>query len=139
MYPVTTKRRPVPHHDIAVALLFDEAGRLLIQRRPKEAMLGGLWEFPGGKRERGEGLEDACRRELREELGVEIAIEGLFARVSHAYSHFRITLYAYRSRIVEGTPRSSSGLPMQWVDVRDLGRFAFPRANRRVLEHLASE
>ncbi|MEX0746542.1 MAG: A/G-specific adenine glycosylase [Rhodothermales bacterium] len=138
-YPVTTKRRAVPHYDIAVALLFDEGGRLLIQRRPEESMLGGLWEFPGGKRERGERLEETCRRELREELCVEISIDGLFARVSHAYSHFRITLYAYRARIVEGTPRSSRDLPVQWVDVCDLGRFAFPRANRRIIEHLASK
>ena len=136
-YPVTGKRRPVPHHDIAVALLFDEGGRVLVQRRPEESMLGGLWEFPGGKRERGESLEEACRRELREELSVEIVIDDLFARVSHAYSHFRITLYAYRARIVDGTPSSSGGLPMQWVDVRDLNRLAFPRANRRVIEQLS--
>ena len=135
-YPKSTKKPPVPHHDIAVGLLFNAAGEVLIQRRPEEAMLGGLWEFPGGKREPGEALDAACRRELREELGVEVGVEALVHRVPHAYSHFKITLHAFRCRLIAGEPTSADGLPLRWVAIDALADYAFPRANRRLIEHL---
>lgn len=136
-YPVKKKRKPVPHHDVAVGLLFDDAGRLLVQRRPDDAMLGGLWEFPGGKQEPGEALQETCRREFCEELGVEVEVGPLFDRLDHAYSHFKITMHAFRCRLVAGTPSSSNGQPVRWVTVGELGELAFPRANRHIIETLA--
>ena len=135
-YPVKKKKAPIPHYDIAVGLLFNEAGHLLIQRRPEDKMLGGLWEFPGGKREPGESLEATCRRELQEELAIEVAVEDLFEAVSHAYTHFKITMYAFRCRIQRGVPASSEGLPLRWIPLSDLQKYAFPRANRRILDAL---
>jgi A/G-specific adenine glycosylase len=134
-YPVTPESEPVPHHDIAVGLVFDD-DRLLIQRRPDEGLLGGLWEFPGGKQEEGETLETACRRELREELGIGVAIDDHFYTLSHAYSHFKITLHAFRCHVVDGPPEAREGQPFQWVDVGALDDYAFPRANRRLIEEL---
>ena len=138
-YPVTSKAKPVPHHTVVVAVVADGAGRLLIQRRPEDAMLGGLWEFPGGKHEPGESLEDACRREVREELDVGVEVGEPVARVEHAYSHFRITLHAFRCRLAEGEPVSASGEPVRWVRPEALDDYAFPRANRRVIEALQAE
>ena len=138
-YPVTSKAKPVPHHTVAVAVVADGAGRLLIQRRPEDAMLGGLWEFPGGKQEPGEDLAETCRREVREELGVEVEVGQAFARVGHAYSHFRITLHAFRCLLVDGEPVSASGEPVAWVAPERLDDYAFPRANRRVIEALQAE
>ena len=135
-YPVTPESTPIPHHDIAVGLVFDEAGRLLIQRRPDDAMLGGLWEFPGGKCEEGESPDAACRRELHEELGIRVETDGLFYTLKHAYSHFKITLHAYPCRIVGGTPTPEIDQPMQWVTVDELADYAFPRANRKLIEEL---
>ncbi len=135
-FPVKKKKAPIPHYDIATGLLFDDEGRLLIQRRPEDKMLGGLWEFPGGKREQGEPIEETCRRELREELGVEVEIEALFGKVGHAYTHFKITLYAFRCRLRAGTPASREGLPLRWVTIDELADYAFPRANRRLIEAL---
>lgn len=135
-YPVSQKRPPRPHYDIAVGLVFNERGELLIQRRPEEGLLGGLWEFPGGKQEPEETLEAACRRELREELGVEAEVEAPFHRLAHAYTHFKITLHAFRCRIRSGRPTSQTGLPLRWVPVGELDRYAFPRANRRLIERL---
>ncbi len=135
-FPVSAKKAPVPHHDVAVGLLRDDAGRLLIQRRPDDGLLGGLWEFPGGKRESGEALEQSCAREFAEELGLEITVGPLVARVEHAYSHFRITLYAFACRLTSGvlTPRLDQ--PVKWIEVEDLDAYAFPRANRKVLDAL---
>jgi A/G-specific adenine glycosylase len=138
-YPITTSRPPIPHYDIAVGVVFNDAGEILIQRRPEDAMLGGLWEFPGGKREPGESLEGACRRELREELQIEVAVERLICRISHAYSHFKITLYAYRCRLLSGIPITPEGTPLRWVTLDDLSGYAFPRANRRLIETLLAE
>ena len=136
-YPITPESEPVPHHDIAVGLVFDDAGdELLIQRRPDEGLLGGLWEFPGGKQEEAESLETACRRELKEELGIDVSIDDHFYTLSHAYSHFKITLHAFRCRVADGTPEAREGQPFQWVDVDALDDYAFPRANRRLIEEL---
>jgi A/G-specific adenine glycosylase len=136
-YPVSKKKKPVPHHDIAVGVISDDEGRVLITKRPEDAMLGGLWEFPGGKVEPGEPTDAACRREILEELKVEVEVGEPVARIDHAYSHFRITLHAFLCRIVAGTPEHFDAQPMRWVAVEDLGDFAFPRANRRLIEALA--
>lgn len=134
IYPRKTKKPPVPHYDVAVALLLD-GSRIMIQRRPEDSMLGGMWEFPGGKREPGESIEQTCLREVREETGLEVDIRERLCLVKHAYSHFRITLHAFLCEIT--VPAAGSDDHVQkWVDVAELDRIAFPRANRRVLEAL---
>lgn len=136
-YPVKSKKPPVPHYAIAVGLVFDDNGRLLIQQRPDDAMLGGLWEFPGGKQEPGEPLEETCRRELKEELQIDVAVDAPFYTLDHAYSHFTITMHAFVCHIEAGTPTPPDGVPMTWAAVDALADYAFPRANRRIIEALA--
>lgn len=138
-YPVVSKRAPVPHHTISVGLVMDQESRVLIQRRPEDAMLGGLWEFPGGKVEEGETPGEACARELEEELGITVEVGAPIARVDHAYSHFRITMHAFRCRLVSGEPQTETGEPLAWVSVDALDEYAFPRANRRVIDALIDE
>jgi A/G-specific adenine glycosylase len=121
---------------VAVGIVADEAGRLLIQQRPVDALLGGLWEFPGGKRVDDEPLAETCRRELREELGIEVAVGAPLPPVAHAYTHFRVTLHAFRCRITAGEPVAVNGQPVAWVPVERLDDYAFPRANRRLFEAL---
>ncbi len=138
-YPVKRPKAPRPHYDIAVGLIFNEAGEVLIQKRPEEGLLGGLWEFPGGKIEEGETPEEACKREVREELGIEVAVTSAFHKLSHAYTHFRITMHAFRCRHVAGVPRSHSDQPVRWIPVEALPEYAFPRANRRLIERMRNE
>ncbi len=135
-YPTRKAKGPTPHFDIAAGVVQDDAGRLLIQRRADNALLGGLWELPGGKRTGGESMQQACQRELHEELGISVAVGDLLKSVKHAYTHFRITLYAFRCTITTGTPVSTVGLPVRWVPLSELGRYAFPRANRHILDAL---
>lgn len=135
-YPVKSSRKPVPHYNIAVGLVANEDDHLLIAKRPEDAMLGGLWEFPGGKQEDDEALYETCVRELQEELGIEVSVGPLFMELDHAYSHLKITLSAFPCRIRCGTPKATNGMPLTWASIQELNDFAFPRANRKIIEEL---
>ena len=133
--PVRTPKKAVPHHEVVVAVI-RRNGRCLIGRRPSAGLLGGLWEFPGGKVRPGESHEAALQREIREELGVEIEVGGLIASVRHAYSHFRITLTAYCCACPEGTPQPGVHTELKWVLPADFQRYPFPKANQKFLHLL---
>ncbi|MBT3377045.1 MAG: A/G-specific adenine glycosylase [Lentisphaerae bacterium] len=131
--PFKSPSKPVPHYDIAVAVILDQ-GNVLIARREESKMLGGLWEFPGGKQESGEALAGTAVRETREETGLDVEIVTTLCTVKHAYSHFRITLTAFVCTVRGGTlciPR-----PFAWVGLDELDRYPFPKANTRVIAAL---
>ena len=104
--PRKVPKKQRPHYQVAAGLI-RKGDELLIAQRPAEGMLGGLWEFPGGKQEPGETLPECLVREIREELGIEIEVGARLTSVDHAYSHFSITLHAFAARYVRGTPRSA--------------------------------
>jgi A/G-specific adenine glycosylase len=135
--PVKRPRKPTPHHDIAAGVI-RRAKRILIDQRKADGLLGGLWEFPGGKRQRGEALKACLRREVREELGIGIRVLRPLITVEHAYSHFCITLHAYECRHVSGAPRALGCADWKWVTLEELDRYAFPAANRRIITALRS-
>ncbi|MBN2391061.1 MAG: A/G-specific adenine glycosylase [Anaerolineae bacterium] len=105
-FPQSKPRKPVPHYDVVAAVTRRDDGRFLVARRRQEDMLGGLWEFPGGKCEDGETLPAALQREMREELGIEVEVKPgePLTVVKHAYTHFRITLHAFDCRLGVGSP-----------------------------------
>ncbi len=133
--PVRRPRKALPHHDIAAGLIW-RGEHILIARRPAKGLLGGLWEFPGGKREPPEKLEECLAREVREELGIEIEVARLLTTVRHAYTHFRITLYAFHCRYISGEPQAIGCTAWQWVAPQQLDQYAFPAANRAIIESL---
>ncbi len=140
--PVRSKRAPLPHYDVAAGLIRDEAGRLLIARRPLEGLLGGLWEFPGGKCEAGESLPDCLKRELREELAIEVEVGALFTVVKHGFTHFKITLHAFDCRYLGALPpyaepQALQALDWAWTHERQLGVYSFGKADRQVIAELA--
>jgi len=135
--PLPSGRPAAPHRDVGVGVVW-RAGRLLVARRPPEGLLGGLWEFPGGKVEEGESAEAAVRRELREEMAIEVEVGRPLARVEHAYSHLRVTLHAFHARWVRGEPRARAATEWRWTDPEDLDELAFPVANRRIIDALRS-
>lgn len=124
-----------PHYEIGAGIIW-KRGRILIQRRPPQGLLGGLWEFPGGKRERGETIAECVRREVREELGIEVKVGEEFAVVDHGYSHFTITLHAFACEHVRGRVRLLHATAFKWARPEELKEYAFPAANRRIIDRV---
>ena len=121
--------------EVSAALIF-RAGKILITQRRADAHLGGFWEFPGGKREPGETFEQCLAREVREELGVEISVGGLFEEVIHAYPEKTVHLKFYSCTLPAGEPRLLGCAALQWVGKSELGSYVFPVADARLLDKL---
>jgi A/G-specific adenine glycosylase len=133
--PVKTPKKATPHHMIGVGVIWKN-NRVLIQQRPENGLLGGLWEFPGGKQEAGETLEQTVLREIEEEVGIQVAVGERITTVKHAYTHFKITLHAYHCAYISGKPQSRVSQGWQWVSPDELEQYAFPKANKTVLSLL---
>jgi A/G-specific adenine glycosylase len=119
---------------VVVVAVIERDGRVLLQERPAGGLLAGLWEFPGGKVEPGEGLTAALRREIREELGVELEAPRRLTTVRHAYTRFEATLHAYRCR-VRGDD-FKPGLKRRWVRVNDIRDYPLPSGSVKIVEAL---
>jgi len=100
--PYKSPAKKIPHHQIAVGLIVNDQNELLIALRPNDGMLGGLWEFPGGKKEKNESLKKTVARELKEELGVDVDVFKKFQQLNHAYSHFKITCMLFGAKSKPG-------------------------------------
>ncbi len=139
--PVKKKKAPTPHYDVSAGLIRDENGRLLIAQRPMDGLLGGLWEFPGGKQEEGETLEDCLVRELQEELAIKVEVNELFVVVNHAFTHFKITLHAFECLYLGAMPPYTEPQTLEakdwaWVTEDELEKYSFGKADRQVIASL---
>src|SRR5437762_13467260 len=121
--------------EVAAGLVFRDR-QLLITRRRLQDHLGGWWEFPGGKRERNESFEDCVRRELMEELGIQVEVRELFGSVTYAYPEKSVHLKFYRCLWRRHEPRALGCHAFAWVSVSQLARYTFPPADEQVLEKL---
>jgi mutator protein MutT len=121
--------------DVAAGLVFRQ-GKLLITQRQAQAHLAGLWEFPGGKREANETFEQCLARELREELGIAVSIQGLIESLTHAYPEKTVRLNFYRCAWRNGEPQPLGCADFKWVRAEQLQDYRFPAADGRLLERL---
>jgi A/G-specific adenine glycosylase len=137
--PIKAPRRERPHYDVTAAVIRRQDDYLLIARRKPEAMLGGLWEFPGGKCDPGESLPDCLRREIREELGLEIEVGRYLTVIQHGYTHFRISLHVFECRCLDGQPQALDCADWRWVKAGNLGDFAFPVTDQKIIALLDSD
>jgi A/G-specific adenine glycosylase len=129
--PVKTSRRPVPHYQV-VAAVIREGDCVLIDKRPSNALLGGMWEFPGGKVEQGESLEQAIVREIREELGLEIIAGSEFGQYEHAYTHFSVTVHAILCDILRGEVKALEADEIAWVSLNNLDDYPMGKVDRQI-------
>ena len=129
--PVKTSKRPVPHYQVVAALIRDR-DCVLIDKRRSNALLGGMWEFPGSKVEQGETLEEAIIREIREELGLEISAGDIFGRYEHAYTHFSVTVHAILCDIIQGEPKAIEADEIAWVTLAKLSEYPMGKVDRQI-------
>jgi A/G-specific adenine glycosylase len=122
----------VPKQKIAVGVVTN-GERVLITRRAETGMLGGLWEFPGGKVQRGEKPARACAREIEEETGLRVNVDARIARVKHAYSHLEVSIDVFHCRYQGGSVVLDGPTDHRWITLDETSDYAFPKANHKFL------
>jgi len=137
--PMREQSSPLPHKTIGVAVIWNEQGQILIDRRRPEGLLGGLWEFPGGKIELGETVEECIKREIQEELAIEIEVGDRLITINHAYSHFSVTLTVHHCRHLTGVPQPIESDEIRWVTLDEIDQFPFPKANSQIIAALRQD
>ena len=121
--------------EVSAALIYHN-GKLLITQRRANSHLGGLWEFPGGKREATETFEQCLVREINEELGVEISVGKLFEEITHAYTEKTVHLKFFLCKLICGEPQALGCAAFKWIGKPELADFKFPAADARLIEKL---
>ena len=135
--PVRSPKKKIPHYDVTAGIIW-KRDKFLITLRPPKGLLGGLWEFPGGKQKAGESLKNCLKREIREELSIDIKVKELLISVKHAYTHFRITLHVFECQYISGKIQLQGCDDYRWITSAELDDFAFPGADRKVIKLLES-
>jgi A/G-specific adenine glycosylase len=131
-YPKRVKSPPTPEVHIAVGVVYKD-GHVLITRRKPEGLLGGLWEFPGGKVRKGESAETACIREIKEEVNLSVKIASFLTRVKHAYTHFKIRVDVFCCKYITGDVRLKGPVDYQWIELNEIEQYPFPKANHKFI------
>jgi 8-oxo-dGTP diphosphatase len=130
---------PIPHKIIGVAVIWNNQREILIDRRRPEGILGGLWEFPGGKIEPGETVEECIKREIWEELGIAIEVGEHLITIDHFYTHLHVTLTVHHCRHLTGVPQPLECDEIRWVTLDEIDQFTFPKANEKIIDALRQD
>ena len=134
-YPLPEKKKKIPHHKIAVGLIWKE-NKILISKRHSHVMLGGLWEFPGGKIKDAESAKECVRREIKEELNVNVSVGKKINTIKHAYTHFTIELTAYHCQYESGEPTTVDCADFKWIKTNQIDSLPFPKANHKIFNKI---
>ncbi|RME08232.1 MAG: NUDIX domain-containing protein [Anaerolineae bacterium] len=130
--PVRRARPATPHYVVTAAIIQRE-GRVLLGQRPPQGLLGGLWEFPGGKQQPGESLTTCLRREIDEELGLKIQVGDRLGSFRHAYTHFRVTLHAFFCQAEENaSPQRRAHARLTWARLEELDKYPMGKLDRMI-------
>jgi A/G-specific adenine glycosylase len=135
LLPVLPQKAPTPHITVSAAVI-QRDGKVLIAHRPRGGLLGGMWEFPGGKREEGESLPDCLQREIKEELDAEVEVGRELGVFQHAYTHFRVTLHAFYCTLNGHEPQPIQTDEIRWVALTELAQFPMGKIDRQIARHL---
>ncbi len=134
-FPRRIKKPSTPEHRIAVGVVFKNSRVLITQREP-EGLLGGLWEFPGGKIREHETAEAACVREIKEEVNLTVEIDSHLCQIKHAYTHFKIRMEVFCCEHLSGRVRLNGPVDHRWIKPGQLQNFPLPKANHKFLSQL---
>ena len=134
-YPLKAIPKSKPHYKVVVAIIWKNK-KFYIQKRNLNKMLGGLWEFPGGKIDHGENAESGLIRKTYEECGASVIILKKVGSIKHAYSHYRMTLHCYFCK--QKNHILKENFKGKWISKKDIKDYSFPKANHKLFQHLAS-
>jgi len=134
--PVRLRKAKTPHYEV-VAAVFKERGRFLITQRPAGKLLAGLWEFPGGKVEPGENLDQALQREIMEELAVKIEVNKEIGKYKHAYTHFSVLVHAFYCHRFYGRFAPREAQQITWVKSAEFSHFPMGKVDRLIARQVA--
>ena len=123
-------------YTIGVGIILNDKGQVLIDQRLSEATMGGLWEFPGGKQEEGELVEETIARELQEELGLEVAVARELISLDNYYNSNNYHFKVHICKIISGEPKPLSSQQIKWVFPADLESYSFPKINSKIIKAL---
>ncbi len=137
-FPRRIRKNPIPQHAMVAGILCHR-NRLLIVQRPSEGLLAGLWEFPGGRRNRNESAPAACRRVLHQTTGLVASADQKLVRVHHAYTHFKIVLDLYLCHKVSGRVRLNGRQAFRWIRPNELDAFPFTGVCKKTFSKLAPD
>ncbi len=136
--PVNLPKLALPHYTVTAAVI-GRGDLVLIARRPASGLLGGLWEFPGGKQDPGESLPECLVREIHEELDTQVQVGEPYGIYRHAYTHFRVTLHAFCCTLDGPEPRPLQASEIRWVPPAALAGFPMGKIDRQIASRLAAE
>ena len=122
-----------------VAGLIVRDGKLLIAKRPEDKHMGGRWEFPGGKIEKGESPEAALRRELSEELDIQVEVGRIYHAVMHSYPEKEVLLLFYRCRLISGEPRPIEEADVRWISEDEINDYHWAEADVPTVEWIVHD
>ncbi|MBI3942638.1 MAG: A/G-specific adenine glycosylase [Chloroflexi bacterium] len=134
-FPAKVARPRVPHYEVAAGVI-QQGDYYLVARRSEGGMLGGLWEFPGGKQEPGETLPECLMRELQEELGIIVQVGPELITLKHGYTHFKITLHAFACTLLEGEPEPLQCTAWRWATLVEIQSLPFPVTDQKIIRYL---
>jgi A/G-specific adenine glycosylase len=136
--PILPVKAPVPYYTVAAAVI-QRDGLVLIARRPRDGLLGGMWEFPGGKSEPSETLPECLRREIMEELAARIEVGAELGVYKHAFTHFKVTLTAFRCSLDGLEPQPLEAEEIRWVSPAELDQYPMGKIDRQISRQLQKE
>ena len=125
-----------PFQEIGIGLVFNKKGELLIDQRLESSSMGGMWEFPGGKKIPNESIEKTIERELQEELGIVVTVGEKLLSFEHAYTHKKLYFTVHICAWVSGQPKPLASQKLLWVSPDKLFDFPFPAANTKIISEL---
>ena len=142
-FPKKDLKKVILFQEIGLALIFNKDGELLIDQRLDSVSMGGMWEFPGGKKESDESIEQTIKREIKEEIGIDIKLREKLLSFEHTYSHKKLSFTVYICDFLSGKPRALASQKLLWVKPNRLLKFPFPAANKKIIfalfKHLGIE
>jgi A/G-specific adenine glycosylase len=134
-YPKRIQSKPVPKYHVVAGVIYRE-NQILIVRRKAEGLLGGLWEFPGGKISKKEDLARACLRKIREKVSLAAEIDSHVTQVKHAYTHFKIVMDVFQCRYVSGAVKLNGSVAYQWIRPDETDQYPFPKAHLKAMNKI---